>query len=55
MPRCLARLASAALGTGRRHLGPRGFLGRSWLTASMALWIAVLLASYLVVFYWRLR
>ena len=48
------RLAAAALDTARRHLGPQGFLGRSWLTASMALWVAVLLAAYLVVFYWRL-
>jgi multicomponent Na+:H+ antiporter subunit D len=48
------RLATAALETAQRHLGPQGFLGRSWLTASMALWVAVLLAAYLVVFYWRL-
>ena len=48
------RLAAAALATAQRHLGPQGFLGRSWLTASMALWVAVLLAAYLVVFYWRL-
>ena len=48
------RLADAALATAQRHLGPQGFLGRSWLTASMALWVAVLLAAYLVVFYWRL-
>ncbi|MYJ26961.1 MAG: Na(+)/H(+) antiporter subunit D, partial [Holophagales bacterium] len=48
------RLATVALATAQRHLGPQGFLGRSWLTASMALWVAVLLAAYLVVFYWRL-
>jgi len=48
------RIAGAALETAQRHLGPQGFLGRSWLTASMALWVAVLLAAYLVVFYWRL-
>ena len=48
------RLAATALETAQRHLGPQGFLGRSWLTASMALWVAVLLAAYLVVFYWRL-
>ena len=48
------RLAGVALATAQRHLGPQGFLGRSWLTASMALWVAVLLAAYLVVFYWRL-
>lgn len=48
------RLTAAALETAQRHLDPQGFLGRSWLTASMALWVAVLLAAYLVVFYWRL-
>ena len=48
------RLAALALATAQRHLGPQGFLGRSWLTASMALWVALLLAAYLVVFYWRL-
>ncbi|MCY3969075.1 MAG: Na(+)/H(+) antiporter subunit D, partial [Acidobacteria bacterium] len=48
------RLTAAALESAQRHLGPQGFLGRSWLTASMALWVAVLLAAYLVVFYWRL-
>ncbi len=48
------RLAARALATAQRHLGPQGFLGRSWLTASMALWVALLLAAYLVVFYWRL-
>ncbi len=48
------RLAATGLGLARRHLGPPGLLGRSWLTASMALWVAVLLAAYLVVFYWRL-
>ena len=48
------RLATAALASAQRHLGPQGLLGRSWLTASMALWVAVLLAAYLLVFYWRL-
>ncbi|MCY3963539.1 MAG: Na(+)/H(+) antiporter subunit D [Acidobacteria bacterium] len=48
------RLATAASATAQRHLGPQGLLGRSWLTASMALWVAVLLAAYLLVFYWRL-
>jgi len=48
------RLATTALALAQRHLGPQGLLGRSWLTASMALWVAVLLAAYLLVFYWRL-
>ena len=48
------RIATTSLATARRHLGPQGFLGRSWLTASMTLWVAVLLAAYLILFYWRL-
>ena len=48
------RIGAVTLASARRHLGPQGLLGRSWLTASMALWVALLLAAYLVVFYWRL-
>lgn len=48
------RLAATVLAVAQRHLGPQGLLGRSWLTASMTLWVALLLAAYLVVFYWRL-
>ena len=47
------RLAATALAVAQRHLGPQGLLGRSWLTASMTLWVALLLAAYLVVFYWQ--
>jgi multicomponent Na+:H+ antiporter subunit D len=34
-----------------RHHGPEGVLARSWPTGSMVLWVAILLASYLVVYY----
>jgi len=47
------RMAGTALGAAERHLGPKGILGRSWLTASMAFWVALLLAAYLALFYWR--
>lgn len=33
-----------------RHHGPRGVLSRSWPTGSIALWVAILLASYVVLF-----
>lgn len=34
-----------------RHHGPFGVLARSWPTGSMVLWVAILLASYLVIYY----
>jgi multicomponent Na+:H+ antiporter subunit D len=34
-----------------RHHGPHGVLARSWPTGSMVLWVAVLLAVYLIVYY----
>ncbi len=34
-----------------RHHGPQGALARSWPTGSMVLWVAVLLAVYLVFYY----
>lgn len=33
------------------HSGPAGMLARTWLTGSMVLWVAVLLAGYLLVYY----
>jgi multicomponent Na+:H+ antiporter subunit D len=33
-----------------RHHGPRGVLSRSWPTGSIALWVAILLASYVLLF-----
>jgi len=41
-------LVSAALGTADRMHGPVGPLGRNWPTGSMVLWVAVLLAAYLI-------
>jgi multicomponent Na+:H+ antiporter subunit D len=30
--------------------GPRGILARSWPTGSIALWVALMLASYILVY-----
>ncbi len=34
-----------------RHHGPGGLLARTWPTGSMVLWVAILLASYLLLYY----
>lgn len=34
-----------------RHHGPEGIMARTWLTGSTALWVAVLLGVYLVLYY----
>ena len=34
-----------------RHHGPYGILARTWRTGSMAMWTAILLATYLLVYY----
>ena len=39
---------SWALGGAFRHTGPHGVLARSWPTGSMVLWVAVLLAAFLI-------
>lgn len=50
-----ARLAERALGATvqriYRHHGPEGVLARTWPTGSMVLWVAILLASYLILYY----
>jgi len=53
-----ARVRAGALGGVRRaldeafrHHGPRGILARTWPTGSMVLWVAVLLAAFLVFYY----
>lgn len=33
------------------HYGPEGVLARTWPTGSMVLWVAILLAAYLVMYY----
>jgi multicomponent Na+:H+ antiporter subunit D len=33
------------------HYGPQGVLARTWPTGSMVLWVAILLAAYLVMYY----
>jgi multicomponent Na+:H+ antiporter subunit D len=42
---------TAALARVYRHHGPEGVLARSWPTGSMVLWVAILLASYLAIYY----
>jgi multicomponent Na+:H+ antiporter subunit D len=34
-----------------RHYGPEGILARTWQTGSTALWVAVLLGLYLLLYY----
>jgi len=36
-----------------RHHGPQGVFARTWSTGSTVLWVAVLLAAYLIVYYLR--
>jgi len=36
-----------------RHHGPQGVFARTWSTGSTVLWVAVLLATYLIVYYLR--
>jgi len=51
----LGRVGSGLLGQGaamlERHHGADGILARTWTTGGMALWVAVLLAAYLAVYY----
>jgi multicomponent Na+:H+ antiporter subunit D len=47
----VAQFLNAMLVRIRRHHGPEGVLARTWPTGSMVLWVAILLASYLVMYY----
>ena len=47
----LGRRATATLQTVHRHQGPQGILERTWPTGSMALWVAILLALILLLYY----
>jgi multicomponent Na+:H+ antiporter subunit D len=62
----IARLFAPALGRARerisralestlskiyQHHGPEGALARSWPTGSMVMWVAILLACYLLLYY----
>jgi multicomponent Na+:H+ antiporter subunit D len=49
--RRLASGTEALLARVYRHSGPAGLLARTWPTGSMVLWVAILLASYLVLYY----
>jgi multicomponent Na+:H+ antiporter subunit D len=47
----LQRALGAALARIYRHHGPSGILARTWPTGSMVLWVAILLAYYLLRYY----
>ncbi|HJO28885.1 MAG TPA: Na(+)/H(+) antiporter subunit D [Acidobacteriota bacterium] len=47
----LGRRVTATLQTVHRHHGPHGILERTWPTGSMALWVAILLALILLLYY----
>ena len=47
----VGRRATATLQTVHRHHGPQGVLERTWPTGSMALWVAILLALILLLYY----
>lgn len=47
----ITQLLQSALSRVYRHHGPEGVLARTWPTGSMVLWVAILLASYLVMYY----
>lgn len=45
------RAASRFIAAVYRHHGPQGVLARSWPTGAMALWTAVMLAAYLLIYF----
>jgi len=45
------QLLQAMLQRIQRHHGPEGILARTWPTGSMVLWVAIMLASYLIIYY----
>jgi multicomponent Na+:H+ antiporter subunit D len=51
LARAAIRVAGDLLRAAHYLLGPHGALAQTWLTGTMALWVGVLLAAYLVVLY----
>ena len=47
----MTRVLTSTLDRVYRRRGPQGILARSWPTGSMVLWVAILLASYLLAYY----
>ena len=47
----VVQLLQAMLQRIQRHHGPEGILARTWPTGSMVLWVAIMLASYLIIYY----
>jgi multicomponent Na+:H+ antiporter subunit D len=48
----IANVLSAIVTRLHRHHGPEGALARPWPVGTMAFWTTVMLAAYLVLFYW---
>jgi multicomponent Na+:H+ antiporter subunit D len=44
-------LLGAALARLYRHLGPHGILARTWATGQTVLWVAILLAAFLILYH----
>ena len=49
--RALTKQVRALIAQIFRHHGPQGVLARTWPTGSTVLWVAILLATYLVLYY----
>jgi len=47
----LMRKLTALVATVSAHHGPQGILARTWPTGSMVLWVAILLAASLLIYY----
>ena len=48
---CLLNDMNNKLSWLREQSGPTGTLGRNWSTSGMAVWVAILLAAYLVLYF----
>ncbi|HLB80101.1 MAG TPA: proton-conducting transporter membrane subunit, partial [Dongiaceae bacterium] len=51
LERALAKQLRAVIAQIFRHHGPQGVLARTWPTGPTVLWVAILLATYLVLYY----
>ena len=51
MNAAVSNRANTVVGLLFRHHGPSGTMARTWPTGSMALWVAVLLAMFVLAYY----
>jgi len=51
LARAAHALSGGIVGFVERHHGIEGVLARTWTTGGMALWVALMLAAYLLVYY----